>query len=330
MRTCRKRLAVSACGALLAASFGFPGKAESLYPTRPVTLVVPFAAGGPTDVVARIVGEKMSRSLGQPVVVENIVGAGGTIAAVRTKRATPDGYTIMMGHMGTHAAAVALYPDLAYDPVVDFEPIGMTASMPVVVLARRDFPAKDFIEFTKYLHENSTRLNMGHAGIGSVSFAACLMLNSIVGAQPKMTPFQGTGPALAALVAGRLDYMCDQVVTSVAKVQAGTIKAYAVATRERNPSIPAVPTSAEGGLPGFKVMAWNALFAPKATPQPVVAVLNAALVEALADPDTRNRLLDLGGIIPDRNNQTPQALAALVKDEIAKWTSIIQATRIEP
>jgi tripartite-type tricarboxylate transporter receptor subunit TctC len=321
---------VSAGAILAAAAIGLPANAAGVYPTQAITLIVPFAAGGPTDVVARIVGETMSHALGQPIVIENIVGAGGTIAAVRTKRAPPDGYTIMMGHMGTHAAAVALYPDLAYNPTQDFEPIGMTASMPVVVLARRDFPAKDFREFIAYLHDHSSKLTMGHAGIGSVSFAACLMLNSIVAARPAMTPFQGTGPALAALVAGRLDYMCDQVATSVARVKSGAIRAYAVATPERNPSIAMVPTSAEAGLPEFQVMAWNALFAPKATPPATVAALNAALVQALADPDTRSRLLELGGIIPDPDHQTPQALAALVKSEIARWTSITRAAHIEP
>src|SRR5476651_682550 len=254
-----------------------PAIAQGEYPTRPITLIVPFAAGGPTDVVARIVGNHMSRTLGQQIVVENIVGAGGTTAGTRAMRSPPDGYTIMMGHMGTHAASVALYPKLAYSPSTDFEPIGMVAGMPVLILARKDFPAKDLKEFVNYLRDNAGKLNMAHAGVGSVAFTTCLLLNSIVGIKPTMTPFQGTGPAMNALVAGRVDYMCDQVVSAVPQIQAGTIKAYAVGTAKRNPALPDVPTASEAGLPEFQASAWNALFTPKGTPQAIVAKLNAAL-----------------------------------------------------
>jgi tripartite-type tricarboxylate transporter receptor subunit TctC len=229
-----------------------------------------------------------------------------------------------MGHMGTHAASVALYPKLAYSPSTDFEPIGMVAGMPVLILARKDFPAKDLKEFVNYLRDNTAKLNMAHAGLGSVAFTTCLLLNSIVGVRPKMTPFQGTGPAMNALVAGRVDYMCDQVVSVVPQIQAGTIKAYAVGTAARNPALPNIPTSVEAGLPEFQASAWNALFAPKGTPQAIVAKLNAALGKALDDPETRKQLLDLGGDIPNREQRTPQALAELVKSEIAKWTPILK------
>lgn len=320
-----RRRAVAAIGLLALALVSAPAIAQSDYPTQAITLIVPFAAGGPTDVVARIVGSHMSRTLGQPLVVENVVGAGGTTGGIRAMRSRPDGYTIIMGHMGTHAASVALYPNLAYNPSSDFEPIGMTASLPVLILARKNFPAKDLKEFVNHLRDNAAKLNMAHAGVGSVSFTTCLLLNSIVGVRPTMTPFQGTGPAMNALVAGRVDYMCDQVVSAVPQIQAGTIKAYAVGTAARNPALPDVPTSAEAGLPEFQASAWNALFAPKGTPPAIVAKLTAALGKALDDPDTRKQLLDLGSDIPNREQRTPQALAELVKSEIAKWTPIIKA-----
>jgi tripartite-type tricarboxylate transporter receptor subunit TctC len=311
---------------LLAIGLGSaPALAQGDYPTRAITLIVPFAAGGPTDVVARIVANDMSRTLGQMIVIENIVGAGGTTAGIRAMRSPPDGYTIMMGHMGTHAASVALYPNLAYNPSTDFEPIGIVAGMPVLILARKDFPAKDLKGFVSYLRDNAAKLNMAHAGVGSVAFTTCLLLNSIVGVKPKMTAFQGTGPAMNALIAGRVDYMCDQVVSAVPQIQAGTIKAYAVGTTARNPALPDIPTSIEAGLPEFQASAWNALFAPKGTPQTIIAKLNVALGKALDDPSTRKQLLELGGDIPDRERRTPQALAELVKSEIAKWTPIIKS-----
>lgn len=311
---------------LLAIGLGSaPALAQGDYPTRAITLIVPFAAGGPTDVVARIVANDMSRTLGQMIVIENIVGAGGTTAGIRAMRSPPDGYTIMMGHMGTHAASVALYPNLAYNPSTDFEPIGIVAGMPVLILARKDFPAKDLKGFVSYLRDNAAKLNMAHAGVGSVAFTTCLLLNSIVGVKPKMTAFQGTGPAMNALIAGRVDYMCDQVVSAVPQIQVGTIKAYAVGTTARNPALPDIPTSIEAGLPEFQASAWNALFAPKGTPQTIIAKLNVALGKALDDPSTRKQLLELGGDIPDRERRTPQALAELVKSEIAKWTPIIKS-----
>ena len=228
----------------LAAFAVTPAQAQD-YPANAITVIVPFAAGGPTDVVTRIVGEHMARTLGQQLVVENTLGAGGTTASTRAKRAAPDGYTIIMGHMGTHAASVALYPKLAYDPRVDFEPIGMAAGTPILVLARKDFPAKNLKEFVAHVGANEKTLNNAHAGVGSVSFTTCLLLNSIIGVKPTTIPFNGTGPAMNALVGGQVDYMCDQIVNAVPQVRGGTIKAYAIATAERNPSLPDVPTTKE-------------------------------------------------------------------------------------
>jgi tripartite-type tricarboxylate transporter receptor subunit TctC len=302
-----------------------PAAAQTDYPRRPITLIVPFAAGGPTDVVSRIVGEHMSRTLGQPIIIENIVGAGGTTASTRAARAAPDGYTIEMGHMGTHAASVALYPNLAYKPDVDFAPIGLVAGTPVLILAKKDFPPKDLKEFVTYVKANADKLNMAHAGVGSVSFTTCLLLNSILGIKPTSIPFNGTGPALTALISGQVDYMCDQIVNVVQQVESGQIKAYAIGTPERSPALPNVPTSKEAGLPEFQAQAWNALFAPKATPQPVLDKLSDALDKALDDEQTRKRLLELGSVLPDKAGRGQQALAALVKSEIDRWTPIIKA-----
>ncbi|MGA2891593.1 MAG: tripartite tricarboxylate transporter substrate-binding protein [Xanthobacteraceae bacterium] len=299
--------------------------AQSDYPAHTITMIVPFAAGGPTDVVGRIVAASMSRKLGQQIVIENVIGAGGTTAGTRAMRAAPDGYTIILGHMGTHAAAVALYPKLAYNPSTDFAPIGLVAGMPVVVLTRKDVPAQNLGEFTTYAKKHAAELTMAHAGVGSVSYVTCELFNSILGLKPKLISYQGTGPAMYALVSGRVDYMCDQVVTVVPQVLPGNIKVLMVGTPKRNPALPDVPTATEAGLPQFQASAWNALFAPKNTPQPIISRLNAALVAALDDESVRQPLKELGGDIPDLAGRSPNALAALVKSEIAKWTPILKA-----
>ncbi len=311
---------------LFAALLGLSaGSAHAAYPERPITLIVPFAAGGPTDVVARIVGDHMSRTLGQQVVVENVTGAGGTTGTTRAAQATPDGYTIIMGHMGTHGAAPAVYPNLKYDPLKDFVPIGLAAGTPILIVAKKSFPPKDLKELITYAKANSEKLNEAHAGVGSVSFTTCSLLNSILGIKPTRVPYQGTGPALNDLVGGQVDYMCDQIVNLTPQIQAGSIKAYAIATEKRSPALPDVPTTKEGGLPEFQVSAWNALFAPKGTPKEVVTKLNGALVKALDDETTRKRLLDLGAEIADRAGRTPEALEKLVTSEIARWNKVLRA-----
>lgn len=319
-----KLIASAAVGLAALGSVAVSAQAQD-YPTRPITLIVPFAAGGPTDVISRIMGEHMSRTLGQQIVIENVVGAGGTTGSTRAMRATPDGYTIMMGHMGTHAASVGLYPKLAYNPQTDFEPIGLVAGTPILILARKDFPPKNLKEFVAYVKANGDKLNNAHAGVGSVSFTTCLLLNSIMGVKPTTIPYQGTGPSMNALVAGQVDYMCDQIVNAVPQIKGSTIKAYAIATAERNPALPDLPTTKEAGLPEFQASAWNALFAPKGAPQPILDKLNAAMVKALDDEGVRKRLLDLGSDIPEPAGRTRQALAQHVKNEIAKWAPIIKA-----
>ncbi|MEA2838424.1 MAG: hypothetical protein QOD89_2974 [Bradyrhizobium sp.] len=313
---------------VLAALVGFgavanPAQAQD-YPTRTITMIVPFAAGGPTDVIARIVTGHMAQTLGQTIIIENVVGAGGTTATARAARATNDGYTLITGHMGTHAASVPLYPKLAYHPEKDFEPVGLLAGTPILILAKKDFPAKDLKEFVTYVKANTDKMNMAHAGVGSVSYSSCELLSSVLDIKPVGVPFNGTGPAMNALVGGQVDYMCDQIVNAVPQINGGTIKAYAIATPERNPSLPNLPTTTEAGLPKYQASAWNAIFAPKGTPAPVLAKLNAAVAKALDDENVRKRLLDLGSDIPKTEARTQAALAALVKSEIEKWSAVLK------
>jgi tripartite-type tricarboxylate transporter receptor subunit TctC len=296
------------------------------YPTRPVTVIVPFAAGGPTDIIARIVGEHFSRTLGQQFIVENVAGAGGTTGITRGAQAKADGYTIMMGHMGTHGAAPALYPNLKYDPTKDFAPIGMAAGTPVLIVARKDFPAADLKEFVAKAKDTGTRISQAHAGVGSVSFTSCTLLNSILGVKHhRIVAYRGTGPALNDMVGGQVDYMCDQIVNLAEQVRGGTIKAYGIATEQRSPALPDIPTTKEGGLPEYQVTAWNALFAPKGTPKEIVTQLNDTLSKGLDDGTTRKRLLELGSVLPEGPARSPEALAELVKSEVARWTPILQA-----
>lgn len=298
--------------------------AQADFPVRPITLIIPFAAGGPTDMVGRIVAERMSGVLGQQIVVENIIGSGGTTAATRAMRSAADGYTIMLGHMGTHGAAVALYPKLPYDPSSDFTPIGIVAVMPVLLLSKKDLPARDLGEFIAYVKQHEAGLVMAHAGMGSVAHVTCELFNSLVGIRPKTTAFQGTGPAMTALVAGKVDYMCDQIVTVVPQLKAKAVQAYVVGTPRRNAALPEIPTAVEAGLPKFEVSSWNALFAPKNAAAPVVAKLKDALARTLADPAVQSKLANLGAEIPDEANRSPEALSALVKTEVARWRPILQ------
>jgi tripartite-type tricarboxylate transporter receptor subunit TctC len=309
------RLAALLAAMLLAAT---PVAGNAAYPVRAITVIVPFAAGGPTDIVARILADRLARTFGQQIIIENVTGAGGTTAAIRAKRATADGYTLLMGHMGTHGSAPAVYPHLAYDPVKDFAPIGLVVGMPVLLLAKKELPVQDFADLVRYVsgHPETT---MAHAGVGSVSYATCSLLNSTGHFHPETKAFQGTGPALQALVAGRVDYMCDQIVSASHRVRTGDVRAVAILASRRSPILPDVPTSEEVGLPDFKISAWNALFAPKGTPPELIAALNAALGQALDDPEIRKELLDLGSEMPPIEERGPAALNRLVESEVARW-----------
>jgi tripartite-type tricarboxylate transporter receptor subunit TctC len=316
--------------ALAAAFIAFavsPASAQT-FPSRNITMVVPFAAGGPTDVVARIVAEHMSRTLGRPVIVENVAGAGGTTGASRVAQAQADGHTILVGHTGTQAASVALYPQLRYNPVTDFAHIGLINTNSIYVVAKNALPANNLQEFLAWLRANQRTANSAHAGIGAVSHMTCLLFNAAVGVNPQAVPYRGTGPAMNDLVAGQVDYMCDQVVNVAPQIRAGTIKAFAVAQPERNPALPNVPTAREAGLPQFDVVVWNAMFAPKGTPAAAVTRLNEALRAALSDAPTRARLVELGADIAPDALLAPENLQRFVESEIAKWTPIIRAAGV--
>ena len=315
--------AIAALAAVLAsASASQPAQAQ--YPDRTITILVPFAAGGTTDVVARIMAEPMSRTLKQQVLVENVTGAGGTVGVTRAKNAAPDGYLLLMGNLGTQAASVGLYPKLAYDPRTDFEPIMNTGGTPMLVVAKKDLPVKDFKEFVAYLKANAAKMNYGTGGVGATSHLTCLFLDSLLGVQPTHIPFRGSGPALNALLGGQVDYVCDQTVGVVPSIQGGTVNGLVVATEQRIAVAPNVPTSIEQGLADFQAIGWNALFAPKGTPKDIVEKLNAAARAALKDENTRKRLLDLGIILPTEAEQTSAFLGQHVAKEIDKWVPVIK------
>jgi tripartite-type tricarboxylate transporter receptor subunit TctC len=275
---------LSIAAALVTSVFVSPVFAQT-YPNRTITMVVPFAAGGPTDVIARIMADHMTRSLGQSIVVENLAGAGGTTASIRVSKSTPDGYTIMMGNLGTHSASVGLYPALAYDPRIDFEPIINAAGTPMMISAHKDFPANSLQELISLIKANPTKYNYGHGGIGSTSHLTCIYFHHLVGAPVQQVPFRGSGPAMQALQGKQLDYVCDQTVGIVPQLT--SLKTYVVATPKRLDVAKDVPTSAEAGLPAFQAIGWNAVFAPKGTPKDIVDRLNAAGRAALADAVVR-------------------------------------------
>ena len=304
---------------------GINGANAEEYPAHTVTIIVPFAAGGPADITARIVADIFNRHLGQKFVVENVGGAGGTIGALRAARAAPDGYTLLSGHLGTNALAPAFYPDLAYDPQKDFEPIGLTAEYPELLVVRKDFPASNLKEFAAYAKANASKLNVGHAGLGSVSYIGCLLLNSAIGIKPTLVPFTGTAPVLNAMLGGQIDYECDPVLGTLSQVQAGSVKALAIAARKRSPMLPDVPTSYEQGFPEFDCAPFYAVFAPKGTPQPVIAKLVEALDRGLGEAQVQKRFLDLGADIVEPGRRGPRPLADLVRSESARLLPILKA-----
>jgi tripartite-type tricarboxylate transporter receptor subunit TctC len=302
---------------------GMNGAQAQDYPARTVTIIVPFAAGGPADITGRIVADIFNRHLGQKFVVENVGGAGGTIGALRAARAAADGYTILSGHLGTNALASAFYPSLGYDPQKDFEPIGLTAEYPELLVVRKDFPANNLKEFVAYTKSNASKLNVGHAGLGSVSYIGCLLLNAAIGIKPTMVPFTGTAPVLNAMLGGQIDYECDPVLGTLSQVQAGTVKALAIAAKKRSPMLPDVPTSHEQGLPEFDCAPFYAVFVPRGTPQPVIEKLAEALNKGLSEEPVQKRLADLGADIVEPDRRRPKALANLVKSESARLMPIL-------
>jgi tripartite-type tricarboxylate transporter receptor subunit TctC len=313
----------------LAAALLMSTSAYAAYPEKPITITVAFAAGGPTDVIARIVSEHMSKTLGQQIVVENVAGAGGTTGTAKVAGMAGDGYSLIMGQMGTHAAAPSLYETMKYDPVADFTPIGVAGITPIVVVAKKDFPANDMKGMVEYLKANADKVNQAHAGVGSTSFTTCTLLKAQLGL-PKINEvaFKGTGPALNDLVAGQVDFMCDQITNLAPQVTAGTIKAIAIATPARSASLPDVPTTTEAGFPDYQISGWNAIFAPKALPADVQAKLVDALNKALSDPDTAKKLTDLGTVIPNAEERTPAGLAAIITRDTALLAGPLKASGV--
>jgi tripartite-type tricarboxylate transporter receptor subunit TctC len=303
---------------------GCAGSAWAAYPERSITLIVPFAAGGFNDVIARILADHMGKTLGQTIVIENDAGAGGTTATRRAAQAAPDGYTIVAGSMGTHAAAPAQYPNIKYDPAKDFTPIGLAAEAPAVIVARKDFPANTLGEFIDYVRKNQGKLNEAHAGVGSQMHTYCTLLHSLMGTKTGRVAYRGGGPAMNDLVAGQVDFSCVSLNTVVSQIQGGTIKAIAIAAPERSDLIKDVPTTREGGLSDFQVSGWSAIFAPKNLPQDIQAKLSDALAKALEDQVTAKKLVDIGCAIPEKADRTPQALAKRVESEVARWGAVLK------
>ena len=293
------------------------------FPTKPITIIVPFAAGGPTDTVARLLGQAMGADLKQSVIVENVGGAGGTLGAGRAARSDPDGYTIFLHHIG-QSTAPALYRKLPYNAVDDFAPIGLVTDVPMTLVARGNFPAKDLKELVAYVKQNKDKVTYANAGLGAASHLCGTLFMTAIDTDLTTVPYKGTGPAMNDLLGGKVDFMCDQTTNTTGQIKAGKIKVYAVTTKTRVPSLPDVPTAAEAGLPNFEVTVWHGLYAPKGTPKPIIDRLNAALKVALKDPTLKQRFGDLGTEPVTDAQATPEALSAHLKAQIALWGPIIK------
>jgi tripartite-type tricarboxylate transporter receptor subunit TctC len=294
------------------------------WPQRPVTLVVAAAAGGPIDVFGRVMAERMGRELGQSVVIENVPGAGGMMGGQRVARAAPDGYTAILATIATHAHSQTLYKTPLYHAVNDFTPVMLIAEIPLVLIARKDFPASSFEEFVAYAKANPGKLNYGSAGPGSASHLGCILLGKAIGADLQHVPYKGTGPAMQDLQAGRLDISCEIVVTAVPQVQAGTLKAFATLSKDRSPVLPDLPTAFERGFQNIQVYTWTALLFPKGTPEPIVAKMRDAALKTTVDPEVRRQLQTLGASIVSSDRTTPAYLQKFIADEIDKWAGPIR------
>jgi tripartite-type tricarboxylate transporter receptor subunit TctC len=323
----RRTLLVSlACAAV---SGHIATASAQVYPTRPIAMVVPFPAGGPTDTIARVMSERLSASLGQPVIVENVTGAAGTIGTGRVALAAPDGYVLCVGFLGTHVLNGAIY-SLQYDVMKDFEPIALLASNPQLIVAKKTTPAKDLREFIAWLKANPGKATQGSAGIGSPAHVSGAYFQSASGTSFQFAQYRGAAPAMQDLVGGHVDLMFDQPPNSLPQVRAGNIKAFAVTAKARLSSAPDVPTVDEAGLPGFYISVWSGMWAPKGTPPAVISRLNAAVVDALSNPAVQHRLGELGQEVPARDQQTPAALAALQAAEIERWWPIVKTMNLKP
>ena len=318
-----RRLALSALALLGGATLSL-GACAQAYPTKPITLVVPFAAGGPTDVVARLLGTAMTRTLGQTVVIENKLGAGGTVAANAVRQAPPDGYTFFIHHNGM-ATAPALYRKLPFNPLTDFEYVSQVVDVPMTLLGRKDFPPNNFRELVDYLKANRDKINVAHAGLGAVSHLCSMLFRQAIGVDLTTVPFSGTGPALNALLGGQVDMLCDQTTTTTQHIKAGSVKLYGVTTLQRLKTMPEVPTLAEQGLTGFQVVVWHGVYAPKGTPKAALDRFGAALHAALKDPAVAARLVELGAVIVPDDKLSPTGLQTWLQTEISRYGPVIRA-----
>ncbi len=312
---------------LIIAALILPGAAAAQpFPTRPVTMVVPFAAGGPIDVLGRLLQGPMAAALGQPVIVENVTGGAGMIGSNKIRQAAPDGYQIVLGSIGTHTLSPQLAKKPLYNPATDFAPVILAAEIPLVLLVRKDFPAQNLQEFIAYVKANHAKLQYGSGGTGTSSHISCVLLGQRIGVDVTHVPYRGGGPAFTDLIAGRLDYFCNYISFAVQTAGSGQARTLAIFARERSPAIPSVPTAAEQGLDGVDAYTWNAVFAPKGTPPAVVAKLNAAVSSALDTPVVRERLAGLGLDVPPPARRTPEFLRGYVVEEMAKWAPAIKAS----
>ena len=323
----KRKTMLWACAAAATLGLTSPAFSQAAFPDKPIALVVPFAAGGPTDVVARMIAIPMGKSLGQTVLVENAVGAGGTIAAAKVARAAPNGYTIFLHHMGM-STAPALYKKLSFDPLKDFEYIGQVVDVPMTMLARKDFPATNFAELQTYIKAQGNKVSLANAGLGAVSHLCGLLFQSQLGVELNTIPFSGTGPAMNALLGGQVDLLCDQTTQTVPLIKDGRVKVYGVTSMTRLAALPNVPTLNEQGLKGFEVKVWHGMYAPKGTPAPVLEKINAALRVAMQDPMIRQRLSDLSSDIPPMEKISAAGLKNHLEAEIAKWAPIIKQAGI--
>jgi len=320
----RRVLAPCLAGLALAAAGGAWGQT---WPTRPITLVVPFAAGGPTDIVARALSVPMGKALGQTVIIENKVGAGGTVAATLVSRANPDGYTFLIHHNGM-ATAPALYRKLPYNPLTDFEYVSQVIDVPMTLVARKDLPAKNLPELLSYLKAQGDKINLAHAGLGAVSHLCGMVFRQAVGVDLTTVPYSGTGPAMAALLGGQVDLLCDQTTQTVPQIKAGAVRFYGVTTAQRIKALPDAPTLAEQGLKGFEVMVWHGIYAPKGTPREALDKMNSALRTALKDPSVMARMADLGAEQVPESKLTPEGLRSWLKQEIDRWGPVIRSAGV--
>ncbi len=327
MKLCHRNFLCLAAGVVALAALSGIASAQT-YPSRPVTMVVPFAAGGAFDVIARVMTPRLSQILQQQVIVENVGAAAGIVGTGRVAQAAPDGYSMLLGTVGTHAYNPALYKKLPYNPVSDFAPVGLVAEQPMVLIARKDFPPNTLPEFVAYVKANSNKFQYGSAGVGSTTHLACALFNAASGINVTHIPYRGGGPAMSDMIAGQIQYMCSNAPGAVPQIQGGSVKAIALLQRERSPLMPDLPTAHEQGLPDFEAISWSGLFMPKGTPAPIVTKLNLALGEAIDSKAVQDRMHDLGTTLVDAPRRSPAYLHDLVEREVAKWGPPIRAAGI--